>query len=327
MKRRAWERGLQHASIRDIEVTHMTVRIGISGWRYSGWRGVFYPPKLPHKRELEFASRAVDTIEINGSHYSLQSIGSYLSWYDATPDGFTFSVKGPRYLTHMLRFRDDTARPAIANFFASGVLALRDKLDAFLWQFPPNFAFAPESFEAFLALLPRDAEAAAALARQHDGRVKEPWFEVKANRRLRHAVEIRHASFCVPAFAALLRKYKAALVVSDAVANWPYAEDVTSNFVYLRLHGSETLYGGAYTDAALDRFAARIDAWSHGGEPADAVRLGGRAATPARSRDVLVYFDNDKKVEAPFDAARLKQRLDPSFTATVARAHTSGRAA
>ena len=176
----------------------MAVKIGISGWRYDGWRGVFYPQGLAQKRELEFASRAVDTIEINGSHYSLQGIGSYLSWYDATPDGFTFSVKGPRYLTHMLRFRDETARPAIANFFASGVLALRNKLGAFLWQFPPNFRFAPESFEAFLALLPRDVEAAVALARTHDGRVKEPWCEVDSNRRLRHAIEIRHASFCVP---------------------------------------------------------------------------------------------------------------------------------
>ena len=295
----------------------MAVKIGISGWRYDGWREVFYPQGLAQKRELEFASRAVDTIEINGSHYSLQSIGSYLSWYDATPDGFTFSVKGPRYLTHMLRFRDETARPAIANFFASGVLALRNKLGAFLWQFPPNFRFAPESFEAFLALLPRDVEAAAALARTHDGRVKEPWCEVDSNRRLRHAIEIRHASFCVPEFVALLRKHKAALVVSDAVAGWPYAEDVTSDFVYMRLHGSETLYGGAYTDEALDRFAARIDAWSHGSEPEDAVRIAQRAAPSRRARDVLVYFDNDKKVEAPFDAARLKRRRDPSAAMTI----------
>ncbi|ACC73761.1 DUF72 domain-containing protein [Paraburkholderia phymatum] len=297
----------------------MAVKIGISGWRYGGWRGVFYPKDLPQRRELEFASRAVDTIEINGSHYSLQSINSYLSWYGATPDGFTFSVKGPRYLTHMLRFRDETARPAIANFFASGVLALRDKLGAFLWQFPPTFKFAPESFEAFLALLPRDAESAAALAREHDGRVKEPWCEVDVNRRLRHAIEIRHPSFCVPEFVALLRKHKAALVVSDATADWPYVEDVTSDFVYLRLHGSETLYGGAYTDEALDRFAARVDAWSHGGEPGDAVRIARRAPTRRRSRDVLVYFDNDKKVEAPFDAARLRQRVVPSTATTDAK--------
>ncbi|WP_176053794.1 MULTISPECIES: DUF72 domain-containing protein [Paraburkholderia] len=288
----------------------MNVKIGISGWRYDGWRGVFYPQGLAHRRELEFASRAVDTIEINGSHYSLQSIGSYLSWYEATPDGFTFSVKGPRYLTHMLRFRDETALPAIANFFASGVLALRDKLGPFLWQFPPNFPFKPDLFERFLALLPQDFDSAAKLALQHDGRVKQPWFAVETNRRLRHAVEIRHPSFCVPEFVALLRKHKAALVVSDAVAGWPYGEDVTSDFIYMRLHGSETLYGGAYTDAALDRFAARVDAWARGSEPRDAVRFDRRAAAPRRSRDVFVYFDNDKKVEAPFDAARLKTRLE-----------------
>jgi uncharacterized protein YecE (DUF72 family) len=297
----------------------MGVRIGISGWRYAGWRGVFYPKGLPQKRELEFASRAVDTIEINGSHYSLQSIGSYLSWYDATPRGFRFAVKGPRYLTHMLRFRDESARPALANFFASGVLALRDKLGAFLWQFPPSYRFAPESFEAFLALLPRDFESAAALAREHDGRVKEPWFQIDSNRRLRHAIEIRHADFCTPEFVALLRKHNAALVVSDSVAGWPYAEDVTSDFIYLRLHGSETLYGGAYSEEALDRLAARIDAWAHGSEPHDAVRIARRAAARRRSRDVLVYFDNDKKVEAPFDAARLKTRVDPSAGATPAK--------
>lgn len=291
----------------------MTIRIGISGWRYSGWRGVFYPEGLAQKRELEFASRAVDTIEINGSHYSLQSVDSYLSWHDATPRGFTFSVKGPRYLTHMLRFRDETARPAMANFFASGVLALREKLGAFLWQFPPNFAFVPDSFEALLALLPADFDAAARFARQHDARVKNPWFDVDVNRRIRHAIEIRHPSFCTPEFVTLLRKYKAALVISDSTAGWPYGEDVTSDFVYLRLHGSETLYGGAYADAALERFASRIDRWAHGCEPPDAIRFAPAPATQRRSRDVLVYFDNDKKVEAPFDAARLKARLKPAL--------------
>jgi len=132
------------------------IRIGISGWRYAGWRGVFYPKKLAQARELDFASRAVQTVEINGSHYSLQSVTSYRAWRDATPDGFVFSVKGPRYLTHMLRFRDETAIPAISNFFASGVLALGDKLGPFLWQFPPNFSFRPEAFERFLELLPKD---------------------------------------------------------------------------------------------------------------------------------------------------------------------------
>jgi len=288
---------------------NLTVRIGISGWRYAGWRGVFYPENLAQSRELEFASREVDTIEINGSHYSLQSVDSYRTWHAATPARFAFSVKGPRYLTHMLRFRDETVRPAIANFFASGVLALDAKLAAFLWQFPPTFSFERNSFEALLALLPPDFEAAARLAEGHDHRVRNPWFDVTTNRRIRHAVEIRHPSFAAPEFIALLRKYHAALVVSDSTAGWPYGEDVTSDFAYIRMHGSDTLYSGAYSEAAMDRMAERIDAWSHGREPDDAVRFGSTAAAPRRWRDVLVYFDNDRKVEAPFDAARLKARV------------------
>lgn len=286
----------------------MTIRIGISGWRYEGWRGVFYPKGLAQARELEFASRAVPTIEINGSHYSLQTLTSYRSWYQATPKNFVFSVKGPRYLTHMLRFRDESARPAIANFFASGVLALGEKLGPFLWQFPPSFSFRPERLERFLTLLPRNTDEAVELARQHDSRVREPWFEVSRRRRLRHAIEIRHASFCTPEFPALLRKHRIALVVSDAVADWPYVEDVTSDFVYLRLHGAETLYGGSYTDAALDRWAGRLATWAAGDEPADARRIAPVAARKAR-RDVFCYFDNDQKVKAPFDAQRLISRL------------------
>lgn len=289
----------------------MTIRIGISGWRYEGWRGVFYPKGLAQARELEFAARAVDTIEINGSHYSLQTIGSYRAWYEATPPGFVFAVKGPRYLTHMLRFRDEKALPAMANFFASGVLALQQKLGPFLWQFPPNFSFKPERLERFLAMLPRTTDEARKLASQHDGRVKQPWFEPTRKRRLRHAIEIRHASFCTPEFPALLRKHRVALVVSDAVADWPYVEDVTADFVYLRLHGTETLYGGSYSDPALDRWAERLSAWGAGGEPDDARRISPVKARKAARRDVYCYFDNDQKVKAPFDAQRLMERISP----------------
>lgn len=295
--------------MRDGAAAAMTVRVGISGWRYAGWRGVFYPPGLAQRRELEFASRQVQSIEINGSHYSLQSLESWQAWHDAVPDDFVFAVKGPRYLTHRLRFRDETAVPALANFFASGVLALRRKLGPFLWQFPPNFRFDPERFERFLSLLPRDTSAALALARAHDGRVKSPWLAADDHQRLRHAVEIRHDSFRTAAFPALLRRHRAALVVSHAIADWPYAEDVTSDFVYIRLHGAEALYSGAYADPALDRWTQRIRAWAAGGEPADAVRIG-KAAAPRARRDVYCYFDNDKKVNAPFDARRLRERLD-----------------
>ena len=288
----------------------MTVRIGISGWRYEGWRGVFYPDDLPQRRELEYASRQFGTIEINGSHYGLQPIDSWRAWHDTVPDDFVFAVKGPRYLTHMLRFRDETVVPALANFIASGVLALRRKLGPFLWQFPPNYRFDAPQFERFLSLLPRDTSAARALARQHDARVKAPWFATRGTQPLRHAVEVRHESFRTPEFPALLRQHGAALVVSHAVADWPYLEDVTSDFVYMRLHGADALYSGAYADDALDRWAARIRQWASGSEPADAQRAG----APTRQhipRDVYCYFDNDKKVQAPFDAHRLLERLAP----------------
>ncbi|WP_354686574.1 DUF72 domain-containing protein [Cupriavidus necator] len=285
------------------------IRIGISGWRYAGWRGVFYPEGLAQKRELEFASRAVDSIEINGSHYSLQTLKSYRAWYQAAPEGFVFAVKGPRYLTHMLRFRDESARPAMANFLASGVLALEEKLGPMLWQFPPNFAFDSERLERFLALIPHDTHAARELARHHDSHVSEPWYETSRRRRIRHAIEIRHDSFCTPEFPALLRRHRVALVISDAVAEWPYAEDVTSDFLYLRLHGSETLYGGAYSDAALDRWAKRLQKWASGHEPADAQRISPKRPRKAAHRDIYCYFDNDQKVKAPFDAKRLKARI------------------
>jgi uncharacterized protein YecE (DUF72 family) len=286
-----------------------TIRIGISGWQYAGWRGVFYPPKLAHARELAFASRAVQSIEINGSHYSMQTATSFQRWHDATPDDFLFSVKGPRFLTHMLRLEGARVPVATANFFASGILNLRAKLGPVLWQFPPNLKFKPEVLEAFLELLPRDTIAAADLATRHDERVKDPSVTVDRKRPLRHAVEIRNPSFCEDAFIRLLRKFGAALVVSDAQADWPYVEDVTAGFVYLRLHGPETLYGGEYSNAALDRFADRIRAWADGGEPADAQRISARPPRKRSHRDVFCYFDNDQKVRAPFDAQRLMERL------------------
>ncbi|MFJ4292141.1 DUF72 domain-containing protein [Cupriavidus sp. NPDC089707] len=285
------------------------IRIGISGWRYDGWRGVFYPKGLAQRRELEFASRAVDSIEINGSYYALQTLRSYRAWYEATPEDFVFSVKGSRYLTHMLRVRGDKTRTAMANFLASGVLALEEKLGPMLWQFPPNFAFDPERMERFLALLPHDTHSARELARDHDSRVRQPWCETRRRRRIRHAVEIRHGSFCTPDFPALLRRHRVALVISDAVADWPYAEDVTSDFLYLRLHGSQTLYGGSYSDKALHRWAARLGKWASGHEPADAQKISPRRPRKAAHRDVYCYFDNDKKVKAPFDAQRLKRML------------------
>ena len=196
-----------------------------------------------------------------------------------------------------------------ANFFASGVLDLRAKLGPILWQFPPNLKFKPEVMEAFLQSLPRDTLAAAELATHHDAKVRQATVTADRKRPLRHAIEIRNSTFCDAAFVKLLRKYGAALVVSDAVADWPYVEDVTASFVYMRLHGPETLYGGQYGHQALDRWAERITAWAGGGEPHDARRISGKPPRTRSSRDVFCYFDNDQKVRAPFDARRLMQRL------------------
>ncbi len=284
------------------------VHIGISGWRYAPWRGVFYPAGLPQRAELAFASRQLPTLEINGSFYSLQTPASYLAWHDATPDGFVFAVKGPRYITHMLRLID--VRVPLANFLASGVLALRAKLGPVLWQFPPQQRFDAARFDAFFSLLPRDTTAALALARDHDARLNgRDWLAEQPRRPLRHAVEIRHDSFADPAFIALLRRHRIALVVADTAGRWPLLEDMTADFTYLRLHGDKELYASGYGAEALARWAARIDAWRHGRQ-ADAAGCASPRAAPLRAaREVFCYFDNDVKVHAPYDAAALAARL------------------
>jgi uncharacterized protein YecE (DUF72 family) len=287
-----------------------TIRIGISGWRYEPWRGVFYPDELTQRRELEYASRMVPTIELNGSFYSLQSPASYAEWCADTPDDFVFAVKGPKYITHMRRLKDVQA--PLANFFANGLFELKHKLGPILWQFPPMLPFKPERFDAFFEMLPRDTAAAQALARaHHDDRVKDRMsLDIDASRPLRHAVEIRHPSFNDPAFIALLRRHGIALVVADTAGKWPLLEDLTADFMYLRLHGDKELYASGYSDAALERWAARIAAWSQGGQVDDARLAAPGTRGPKRARrDVYVYFDNDVKVHAPYDAATLARRL------------------
>lgn len=283
------------------------IQIGISGWLYGGWRGSFYPKGLRHRDELSYASRHFDTIEINGTHYSLQRPDSFARWRDETPAGFTFAVKGSRFITHMKQLRDIEA--PLANFFAQGVLRLEEKLGPLLWQFSPRFRFDADKLDAFLTLLPRNSEAAAALAKRHDHRLSgHAWTRTEKSRPLRHAIEIRHRSCLDPAFVALLRRHKVALVFADTV-DWPYAEDVTADFLYLRLHGSEELYASGYEDEALDHWTARIRSWSAGGEPNDAELIDETARPARRPRDVYVYFDNDAKVRAPFDAQSLRRKL------------------
>jgi uncharacterized protein YecE (DUF72 family) len=289
------------------EILSMTIRIGISGWRYAPWRGVFYPSGLAQHRELEYAARAFPSIELNGSFYSLQAPQSWLDWYRETPANFIFAVKGNRYITHFMKLKN--VEKPLANFFASGLFNLREKLGPILWQFPPQLGFDPTKFARFLDLLPRDTAAALALARGRESRMHgRSRLAIDRNRRLRHAVEIRHDSFLDPAFTTLLRRYNVALVVADTAGKWPYREDVTADFVYLRLHGDKKIYSSGYSPQALARWAQRIGAWHRGGEPRDAHRIGGRGR-PARRRDVYCYFDNDAKVHAPFNARSLEQRL------------------
>ena len=286
-----------------------SIRVGISGWRYPPWRGTFYPEDLPQSRELHYASRNVSTIEINGSFYSLQRPSSYAAWYADTPEDFIFTVKGPRYITHMLRLRN--VEEPLANFLASGVFNLQEKLGPILWQFPPNFKYQPEQMAAFLQLLPKDYKAARAIASKHSswmkGRTKFPPNDARV---LRHAVEIRNESFLDRSFITLLRDQKVALVIAESARQWPMPQDITSDFVYMRLHGDEELYRSGYKDAALTRWARRIRAWHRGAEPRDAKRVASNLKPGARPRDVYCYFDNtDVKLRAPHDARSLMRKL------------------
>ncbi|RZA31002.1 MAG: DUF72 domain-containing protein [Lysobacteraceae bacterium] len=286
-----------------------SVYIGISGWRYVPWRGVFYPKGLAQHRELAYAAGQLPSIEINGSFYSLQRPESYAAWHDATPPGFVFAVKGNRFLTHMLKLKD--IEGPLANVLASGVFELRDKLGPFLWQFPPVMKFDPQRFEHFLSLLPQDTDAARALALQYqprmEGRVS---LDAGPKRPMRHAVEIRHESFMDPAFIAMLRRYKVALVVADTAGRWPLCEDVTADFVYIRLHGDKELYASGYGDDAIAAWAARIHAWRHGKQPDGARLVSPVGPATRKARDVYCYFDNDIKVHAPYDAQRLIAAVD-----------------
>lgn len=282
--------------------------VGISGWTYPPWRGSFYPRGLVQRRELEHASRQVSSIEINGSFYSLQRPESYSAWYARTPDGFVFSVKGGRFITHMKKLAG--VETALANFFASGLLALADKLGPVLWQLPPNLGFDAVRLTRFFDLLPRTTTAAASLAQQHDGRLEgRAWTTTDADRPMRHAMEVRHPSFETAEFVAILRAYDVALVTADTAGKWPLLEDQTSDFAYVRLHGDEELYVSGYSDEALDRWAEKVRAWSRGLEPSGTRTVGAGAPKTLPDRDVFVYFDNDVKVRAPFDAMALARKL------------------
>jgi uncharacterized protein YecE (DUF72 family) len=285
------------------------IRIGISGWRYRPWRGTFYPADLPQRDELSHAAQISTTIEINGSFYSLQRPASYAAWYAATPADFVFAVKGGRYITHMRRLRD--VEKPLANFFASGIFNLREKLGPILWQFPPNFRYDHERMARFFDMLPGDTSAALRLARKRDARMTgRSRLTVDATRPLRHAVEIRHESFLELSFVQLLRQHNIALVIAETARKWPLTHDITADFVYLRLHGDKELYRSGYSDRALERWAKRIAAWHRGSEPVRAAKIAPLKPPTRLARDVFCYFDNtDVKLRAPFDAQALMTKL------------------
>jgi uncharacterized protein YecE (DUF72 family) len=267
------------------------IRIGISGWQYAGWRGDFYPPGLPQRRQLEYVAERMRTVEINGSFYSLQRPESYLSWVRQTPDDFVFAVKGGRFITHMKKLGG--VETPLANFLASGVLALGAKLGPLLWQLPPNLGFNPARLAAFFVLLPRATAEAAVLAQHHDERLDgRAWTTTDVTLPLRHALEVRHDSFRTQEFVDLARQHDIAVVTADTAGKWPMIYDQTSDFAYVRLHGDEELYVSGYTEKALDMWATRILEWHEHGR-----------------RDVFVYFDNDVKVRAPYDAMALAERV------------------
>lgn len=268
----------------------MSIRVGISGWRYQPWRGVFYPDELRQRDELAFASKLFNSIELNGSFYSLQRPEYYTRWRDETPNGFVFAVKGPRYITHLKRLRDIDG--PIANFFASGVLALEAKLGPILWQFPPNFRYARERFAEFFDQLPLTRSRGAAMAQDHTDVVEgRTYLESKTAGPIRHAIEVRHESFRSDEFLSSLRDRNIALVVADTAGKWPLIEEQTADFSYVRLHGDEELYTSGYGDKALEKWAEKIRGWTGDG------------------RDAYVYFDNDIKAHAPFDALELAKKL------------------
>ncbi|WP_270888058.1 DUF72 domain-containing protein [Pedococcus sp. 5OH_020] len=266
-------------------------RIGVSGWRYPRWRGDFYPVGLRQRDELAYAAERMSSVEINGSFYSLQRPSSYAAWRQAVPEDFVFAVKGGRFITHLKRLRG--VETALANFFASGPLALGPMLGPFLWQLPERVELDTQVLDDFLTLLPDTTDAAAALAARHDDKLAEDRVltRVESSRPIRHALEPRHTSFDTEAAREVLREHGVAMVVADTAGRWPRMGDTTADFHYVRLHGEQRLYHGGYGEASLRRWAELARGWH------------------AEGHDTYVYFDNDADGRAPHDAVALQRLL------------------
>lgn len=268
--------------------------IGTSGYIYPGWRGKFYPADLPQRAWLTHASHHFNSIELNGTFYSLKSPAVYRRWVQETPEGFVFAIKGSRFITHNKKLAGVDG--ALANFFASGILELGHKTGPFLWQLPATYSYDRDRLEAFLRLLPIDSSSGAQLASRHDPDIlPTATISAAAPVRFRHALEPRHPSYFSEDCYALLQRHGVALVIADTGGKFPVVHELTAPFVYVRLHGSEALYASRYTDQELDYWADHLTTWS--------------AAPEGSARDLYVYFDNDARGHAPFDALRLAERM------------------
>jgi uncharacterized protein YecE (DUF72 family) len=260
------------------------IYVGIGGWNFAPWRGVFYPKGLPQAKELAYAGAHLTSIEINATYYGSQKPESFRKWASTVPDGFIFSVKASRFCTNRRVLRE--AGDSIQRFIGSGVLELGDRLGPLLWQFAPTKKFDEADFGGFLELLPE----------KHEGR------------RLRHVVEVRHDSFRTPAFVALLRKFGVAVVYAEHTT-YPGIADVTADFVYARLQKGRDDIPTAYPPQALDQWARRVRLWAEGREPDDLPRVDTAHKPAARPRDMFVYFIHEGKVRAPAAAMALIERL------------------
>ncbi len=281
--------------------------VGMSGWTFAGWRGDFYPKGLVQRKELEFASQKVNSIEINGTFYALQKPATFQKWHDETPKDFCFSVKAPQYITHVRRLKE--IEEPLANFFASGLACLKEKLGPVLWQFPPNVMLKDDRFERFMKLLPNDSKSASRLAMKHSGKMDgRNHTKFEGDFSIRHAFEFRHPSFQNADFIELMRSHGVAVVFAHSGMKSPYMEDLTANFVYLRMHGQEDKFKKGYTTETLNWLADRVKSWSQGKQPQDAKCISKNTATKT-NRDAFIYFDNEAKEYAPFDALNLTKRL------------------
>jgi uncharacterized protein YecE (DUF72 family) len=283
------------------------IRIGMSGWTFDGWRGGFYPKGVKQREELAFASRRVNSIEINGTFYSLQKPHTFQKWYDETPEDFVFAIKAPQYITHIRRLKD--VEEPLANFFASGLLCLREKQGPLLWQFPPNVMLKDDRFEKFLKILPHDSKSAAQVAKKHSDKMDgRSYTKVDSDYSIRHAFEFRHPSFKNADFISMLKEYGVAVVFAHSGEKSPYMEDLTSDFIYARMHGQDKKFKKGYTKDVLRWWADRVELWTSGFQPADAETVL-REKPKAVKRDAYIYFDTEAKEYAPEDALNLAQRL------------------